>query len=95
MSAYIIFTREKLRDAEEFGTYGKMAGTTLAGHEGKPLAFYGPCETLEGAAVEGVVVIEFPTMDAAKAWYDSPAYQEARTHRLLGADYRVVITQGL
>ena len=52
-------------------------------------------EVLEGAAVEGVVILEFPTFDEAKAWYDSPAYREVREHRYKGADYRAVIVQGV
>ncbi|HQV04594.1 MAG TPA: DUF1330 domain-containing protein [Novosphingobium sp.] len=39
--------------------------------------------------------MEFPDMDAARAWYHSDAYQEARRVRFQGADYRVFITQGL
>ena len=95
MSAYVVFTREKLRDQIEFETYSKMAGATMAGHEVKPHVVYGKCETLEGAPIEGAVIVEFPTMEAAKAWYDSPAYREARVHRFLGADYRAFITEGL
>lgn len=95
MSAYIVFTRERMRDAAEFDTYSKKAGPTLAGHEAKPLAFYGRNETLEGAPIEGAVVVEFPTLEAAKAWYESPAYREARAHRFAAADYRVFITEGL
>jgi uncharacterized protein (DUF1330 family) len=95
MSAYVVFTREKLRDQTEFETYSKMAGATMAGHEVKPHVVYGKCETLEGAPIEGAVIVEFPTMEAAKAWYDSPAYREARVHRFLGADYRAFITEGL
>ena len=95
MAAYIIFTRERLRDAGEMATYGEKAGATLAGHTAKPLAFYGRHETLEGAPIDGAVVIEFPTLEAAKAWYESPAYTEARQHRFAGADYRAFITEGL
>ena len=95
MAAYIVFTRERLRDPVEFGAYGEKAGGTLAGHTAKPLAFYGAHETLEGAPIEGAVIVEFPDMDAARAWYNSPAYQDARKHRFQGADYRVVLTQGL
>ncbi|HEY2708926.1 MAG TPA: DUF1330 domain-containing protein [Caulobacteraceae bacterium] len=95
MAAYIVFTRERMRDQAEFGVYSKMAAPTLGGHEAKPLVFYGKSETLEGAPVEGAVVIEFPTMAAAKAWYDSPAYAEARAHRFAAADYRCFITEGL
>ncbi len=95
MSAYIVFTRERLRDNAEMDIYAGKAGSTLSGHEGRPLAFYGRNETLEGASIDGAVIIEFPTLEAAKAWYDSPAYVEARTHRFKGADYRVFITEGL
>ena len=34
-------------------------------------------------------------LEAAKAWYNSPAYAEARKHRFQGADYRVFITETL
>jgi uncharacterized protein (DUF1330 family) len=95
MTAYIVFTRERLRNTAEFETYGGKAGNTLAGHSAKPLAFYGACETLEGAPIEGAVIVEFPDLAAAKAWYHSPAYQEAVKHRFAGADYRVFITEGL
>jgi uncharacterized protein (DUF1330 family) len=43
----------------------------------------------------GAVLLEFPTMAAAKAWYDGPAYREARELRFKGADYRVVFFEGL
>jgi uncharacterized protein (DUF1330 family) len=95
MAAYIVFTRERLRDPVEFGAYGEKAGGTLAGHIAKPLAFYGAHETLEGAPIEGAAIVEFPDTAAAKAWYGSPAYQDAVKHRFAGADYRVFITEGL
>lgn len=95
MAAYIVFTRERLRDKAEFAAYGTLAGTTLTGHDAKPLAFYGECETLEGAPVEGAVIVQFADIAAAKAWYDSAAYQAAVKHRFAGADYRVFITEGL
>jgi uncharacterized protein (DUF1330 family) len=95
MSAYIVFTRERMRDEAEMKTYSGKAGPSLAGHTAKPLVVYGKCETLEGAPIEGAVIVEFPTLDAAKAWYDSPAYTEARKHRFAAADYRCFITEGL
>jgi uncharacterized protein (DUF1330 family) len=39
-------------------------------------------------------VYEFPSRDAARSWYDSLAYQEARQHRKKGAKYLVILTQG-
>ncbi|MBO9097761.1 MULTISPECIES: DUF1330 domain-containing protein [Rhizobium] len=95
MSAYVVFVRDRITDPEEFATYGKMAPRAAEGREMKPLAFYGAVKTLEGAAVDGSVILEFPTMEAAQAWYDSPLYQEAVQHRFKGADYRVFIVEGV
>jgi uncharacterized protein (DUF1330 family) len=95
MTAYIVFTRERLRNPDEMQTYAGKAGASMAGHEGKALAFYGAHETLEGAPIDGAVIVAFPDLAAAKAWYQSPAYQEAVKHRFAGADYRVFITEGM
>ena len=61
----------------------------------KVLVAYGQHEVLEGDPVEGVVIAEFPTFEAAKAWYDSPAYQAIRHHRLKGAMYSGLVVQGV
>lgn len=95
MAAYIVFMRERLRDKAEMDIYSGLAGGTLAGHPAKPHVFYNTCETLEGAPIEGAVIVEFPSIEAAKAWYDSDAYRAAREHRFKGADYRVFITETL
>jgi uncharacterized protein (DUF1330 family) len=95
MAAYIVFTRESTRNASDLEIYSEKVGATLAGHPVKVLAAYGSHEVLEGPEVEGVVILEFPSFDAAKAWYDSPAYREVREHRFRGADYRAVIVEGL
>ena len=95
MPAYIVFIKEREHDAAVMETYSGLAGPSLAGHPVKPLVVYGAIETLEGPEAQGCVLLEFPTMDEAKAWYQSDAYQAARAHRFAGADYRVFITQGL
>jgi uncharacterized protein (DUF1330 family) len=95
MAAYVVFTREKTRDPEELAAYSKKSGATLAGHSVKALAAYGKFEVLEGPATEGVVILEFPSIEEAKAWYNGPAYKEARELRFKGADYRCVVVQGL
>lgn len=95
MAAYMIFIRDRTNDAAELATYSGLAGPSMAGHAVTPHVVYGPHEVLEGPAVEGVVVVSFPTLEEAKAWYDSPAYKAAREHRFKGAEYRVVLVQGL
>lgn len=95
MVAYIVFTREKLRIPEEYERYRTKARAAGDGHPLKPLAVYGKHEVLEGPAIEGAVVLEFPTVEAARTYYHSPAYQEAVKHRHLGADYRAFIVEGI
>lgn len=95
MSAYIILIRERLRDEEAMARYAEGAKAARGDHPITPLAFYGAHEVTEGPEADGVVILHFPDMAAAKAWYDSPAYQEARKHRFQAGDYRVIFTEGV
>ncbi|MFT3966446.1 MAG: DUF1330 domain-containing protein [Sphingobium sp.] len=97
MAAYIVFIRETpVHDPAAMDAY-RAAGPGVAASGDwklKPLAAYGALETLEGEEADGVVLLEFPDMAAARAWYDSPAYSEARTHRLKAAPYRAYLFEG-
>ena len=93
-AAYVIFIRERTRDAAELKTYSSGAAASLDGHPVTMLAVYGRQEVLEGPQAEGVVIVRFPAFAEAKAWYDSPAYRAARDHRFKGADYRAIIVEG-
>jgi uncharacterized protein (DUF1330 family) len=95
MAAFVIFIREKTRDQAEMDAYTPKAAASLAGHPITIHAAYGRQEVLEGPEVEGVVIVSFPSFEDAKAWYESPAYREAREHRFRGADYRAVIVEGV
>jgi uncharacterized protein (DUF1330 family) len=95
MSVYFIFIRERLRDQKEIDEYAKLAPAAAKGHNIRPLAVYGKTETLEGAEAQGVVLLEFATYEEGMAWYDSSEYSEAKKHRHLGADYRLIVTHGL
>src|ERR1700731_4396352 len=94
MSAYLVFTREKTLDEAELKIYWDKIRATFAGHQVKVLVNYGRLEVLEGDPVEGVVILEFPTFEAAKAWYESPAYKSIVGHRFKGAIYRGFIATG-
>ena len=95
MSAYLIFTREKTLDEAELKIYWDKIRATFAGHQVKVLVNYGRLEVLEGDPVEGVVIAEFSSFEAAKTWYESPAYQAIRPHRLKGAIYSGLVVQGV
>ena len=94
MPAYIIFIREQTLDRAELEAYWAKVAATLEGVPMKVLSAYGPHLTLEGPEVEGVVIAEFPSTEAARQWYDSPAYQDAAIHRHRGAIYRGMIVEG-
>ena len=94
MTAYIVFTREKIRNPEEFKLYQKGPRPDPTTHPLELLALYGKVETLKRPPTEGAVILKFPTMDAAKAWYSSPVYQDVARHRFLSADYRVFVVEG-
>ena len=94
MAVYIVFIREgEIVDAEAMARYqsGNRAGPPSGM---KPLAVYGAMETFEGEAADGVVILEFPDKEAAKAWYFSEEYQERAKHRIQAAPYRCMMVEG-
>ena len=95
MSGYLIFTRRQTLDEAELNIYWDKIRATFAGHEVKILVNYGRYEVLEGDTIEGIVIAEFPSFEAAKVWYESPAYQAIRHHRLKGAIYDGLVAQGV
>jgi uncharacterized protein (DUF1330 family) len=95
MPAYFVAVRSTIKDAKEMETYGQKARKSMAGHQIKALAAYGRTRSTDGPHTEGAVILEFPTFEAAEAWYDSPAYQEAVAHRFAGGDYQTFIIQGI
>ena len=95
MTAYVVFIKDSVNDQAEMDQYNAKAGGSTAGHPVTPLAFYGTNETWEGPTAEGLVILQFPDIEAARAWYTSPVYEAAKVHRLKGASYRVMVTEGL
>jgi uncharacterized protein (DUF1330 family) len=95
MAAFIVFIREKIRDRSEMDAYARKLGATFEGHAVTTHARFGRQEVLEGPEPEGVVIISFPTFEEAKAWYESPAYRDARQHRFKGADFRAILVEGV
>jgi uncharacterized protein (DUF1330 family) len=95
MAAYLIFVRNKLKDADAMATYGPLARASMEGHAMERLVAYGDLEVLEGNPAEGVVILKFEDMAAARAWFFSPEYQKAAEHRQLGSDYQVLLANGV
>lgn len=96
MAAYIIFIREsEVFNTSEMQKYQQSNRDKLGDYKLKPLAVYGEMETLEGEDADGIVILEFPSIEDAKIWYNSPGYQAAILHRKNAANYRVVLLEGL
>jgi uncharacterized protein (DUF1330 family) len=94
MAAYFISFRDTMKDAARYAAYLEKAGPSLAGHPARLVVANGALTPLEGACPDGVVIIEFPDVAAARAWYDSPAYQAAIGERLAATEGRAVIVEG-
>lgn len=95
MSAYVVMLRERVTDPDELDVYSAAARAARAAHPITPVIGYGAITTLEGTPLDGILVNEFPTVEDALAWYNSPAYQAALPHRQAAADYRVLIVEGV
>jgi uncharacterized protein (DUF1330 family) len=98
MAAYMILIRdEPVHDEAAMAEYQRMNRETANEFSArlKPLVLYGAVEALEGTKPDGVIVLQFPTVEDAKEWYHSPAYQAALPFRKQAADYRAMLVQGL
>ena len=95
MTAYFISFRDTMKDAARYAAYLQKAGGSLAGREARVIVGNGAVTPLEGAPPDGVVIIEFPNAEAARDWYESPAYQAVVGERLAATEGRAVIVEGL
>ncbi len=96
MPAYMLFIREDaIHNQAEMDIYNRKNRENPRDPKLTPLTIYGAIEALEGNPPDGVVMLQFPTVEDAKAWYNSPGYQAALVHRKKGANYRAMIIQGL
>jgi uncharacterized protein (DUF1330 family) len=94
VTAYVVIVRERTTDPDALARYREQAPLARVVHPLTPAAFYGPHETLEGDDAEGVAILSFVSMAAARAWYSSPEYQAALPHRTAGSISRVILVAG-
>ena len=94
MEAFVVFTREETSDPHALATYSAGVGPSFDGHDVTFLAAYGAIQHLEGPPIAGAVILRFPPLQAARDWYDSPAYQTIAAQRFAGSRYRAFIIEG-
>ncbi|WP_127599801.1 DUF1330 domain-containing protein [Nitratireductor alexandrii] len=83
-----------VRDPERYKDYVATAKPAFERHGANFLARGGAYEAMEGAGRARNVVIEFPSLQAAKECYNSPEYQAAKAIRVTVADAEMVIVEG-
>lgn len=95
MSAYII-VEITITDAEEYEEYKKRTPASIAAYDGRFVVRGGATETLEGSwQPERIVVLEFPNVQRAKEWWESPEYAEAKSIRQRTAETRMIVVEGV
>lgn len=95
MPAYVIADVE-ITDPAGFEEYRRQVPATIEKYGGRFLVRGGQHETLEGDwRPHRLVVLEFPSLEAARRWYDSPEYREPKALRLKTSRGRVVLVEGV
>lgn len=95
MSAYVILDIE-VTDPVGYEDYKQLAPPALALYGGKYLARGGKTENLEGDWTPSrLVILEFPNVEQAKAWINSPEYAPARALRLKYAKNQTIVVEGV
>lgn len=85
-------------DKDTYHVYEKGFFPILKRHGGEFFTFDDASDTLEGPSpIEGrIVIFQFPSEEAARAWYDDPDYQALSEHRRAGTSLRfLTLVHGL
>lgn len=95
MPAYVIVETD-VTDPEQYEQYKAASPGAIAGGGGRFLVRGGELAVLEGDwRPPRLVVLEFEDLEAAKRWYESEAYQQAKKLREGAASFRAVAVQGV
>jgi uncharacterized protein (DUF1330 family) len=94
MAAYVI-TDIEVTDPVRYEDYKALSTRAAAQYGGKFLVRGGSHQTLEGDwQPHRVVVIEFPSVEQARAWWSSPEYEEAKAIRREASESRIILVEG-
>ena len=95
MAAYVIVD-VTIHDEAVYARYRALAPASIAQYGGRYLVRGGAATQLEGERRPArVVVLEFPSVERARAWWDSPEYAEAKALRQASAHTEMVLVDGI
>lgn len=94
MAGYVI-ADISVTEPEQFEEYRRLGTIATEAYGGRYLARGGAVESLEGSWLpKRLVVIQFDSVEKAKAWFESVEYGRAKTQRVGAADFNMIVTEG-
>ena len=95
MAAYLLAEIE-ITNPEGYKEYTKAVPATIEKYGGRFVHRGGPTAVLEGEWPERRrVLIEFPTVEAARKWWDSPEYAKPKEMRRANSEGRLLLFEGV
>ena len=95
MPAYLVVEVE-VHDSQRYENYKSMVPPSLEAYGGRFLVRGGRVETLEGNwSPKRFVMVEFPSVEKAKAWWASDGYAEAKALRQATATTQMIVVEGV
>ncbi len=95
VSAYVISDLD-VHDEALVREYVRRVPPLVEKFGGRYVVRRGRVESLEGTwRPKALVIVEFPTVEQAKHWYESPEYQEVRNEHFKGASRSLVVVEGV
>ena len=94
MSAYVIVEIE-IHDPADYEEYKKLTPGSIAAYDGRFVVRGAQTESLEGDwNPQRIVVLQFPSVQRAKEWWNSPEYTKAKTIRQRAAKTKMLVVEG-
>ena len=85
-----------IHDEDRYADYRAGTVASLEPFEGRFIVRGGPTECVEGSWDAGrTVVIDFPSVEQARAWYGSDGYQEIAAIRREASTADIVVVEGV
>jgi uncharacterized protein (DUF1330 family) len=95
MAAYVIADID-VQDPVRYADYRAMVPASIEAYGGRFLARGGKVESLEGPwQPKRTVILEFPSVERAKAWWDSEEYAPAKALRRSASQGSLILLEGL
>lgn len=92
----LLISDVSVRDADTFQIYRTRAATSIERYGGKYLARGGEIEQFEGTwSPRTIIIVEFPSIEQARAWYRSPEYASALEVRDKALSRNLILVDGI